>query len=89
MFGLDPRGEETIVEISTEYAEHLAQLRPHAVEVTHTSDRPHYWGFRTADGTKHSFPCVARSDHHTIERLRDEHAMTFIKLSRLDLHCVG
>jgi recombinational DNA repair ATPase RecF len=89
MFGLDATGAETIAEISTEYAEHLAALHPHAVEVMKSSDRPHYWGFHTTDGTKQSFPCLARSDHHTVEHLADADAVTHIKVSRRDLHCVG
>ncbi len=87
MFGVDATDRRVITEISNEYAEHLVALRPHAVEVMKAADRHHYWEFRTQDGASHGFPCVARSDHHSLDDFGDIEAMTHVKVSNRDLSC--
>ena len=79
MFGQDPTGSLKVTDISNEYAEHLAELAPHAVEVMKSDDRQHYWGFKTADGTQHDFPGLARSDHHLVESFSSDHAATYVR----------
>jgi hypothetical protein len=88
MFGIDPEGGETLTDISHEYADHLAALNPHAVEVIKSDDRTHYWDFRTSDGKQHGYPCVARSDHHAVEAFADTDTVTYVKVSRPDIVCV-
>lgn len=88
MFAIDPEGSESVTAISTEYAEHLVELAPHAVEVMKSTDRAHYWDFETADGNRHGFPCVARSDHHSVEALSDPQSVTHVKVSRREIDCV-
>ncbi len=85
MLSLDAEDIATIRDISNEYAEHLVELSPHAVEVTKSEDRDHYARFQTADGARHSVACVARSDHHSVESLADRDAITYVKVSRRDL----
>jgi len=88
MFAIDADGIETVTEISREYADHLVALDPHAVEVRTSADRAHYWEFVTADGTSHGYPCVARSDHHSLAALADPNAVTHVKVSRRDIDCL-
>jgi energy-coupling factor transporter ATP-binding protein EcfA2 len=88
MFALDPQGKETVTAISNEYAEHLVALNPHAVEVMKSSDRQHYWDFQTADGTTHTFPCLARSDFHAVGAFSNKDAVTHIKVSQTDIDCI-
>lgn len=88
MFANDAKSRQVIRDISSEYAEHLVALAPHAVEVMHAIDRHHYSEFTTADGHTHGFPCIARSDHHHVDAFGDQEAVTYIKVSRSDLACV-
>lgn len=88
MFAIDPAGAPTITDISNEYASYLAELDPDAVEVMKSADRAHYYRFTTPDGREHGVPCVARSDHHSIESLATADAVTHLKVSRRDLRCV-
>ncbi|HXN39641.1 MAG TPA: AAA family ATPase [Solirubrobacteraceae bacterium] len=88
MFAIDPHGAETVRAISREYADHLVELDPHAVEVRKSSDRAHYWDFSTHDGTRHGYPCVARADHHSVQAFGAVDAVTFLKVSRSDIGCV-
>jgi hypothetical protein len=88
MFALDANGAEQRTDISHEYADHLAELNPHAVEVRSHDDRHHYASFTTTKGMKLGFACVARSDHHALEAFVDPHAVTYVKLSRADIACV-
>jgi hypothetical protein len=88
MFAIDAAGTEQVTDISNEYADHLAELDPHAVEVRSSADRQHYWDFTTTDGVRHSYPCVARSDHHSLEALADAQAVTHVKVSRSDIDCL-
>ena len=88
MFGVDPDGRETIQAISHQYADYLVALRPHAVEVMHSSDRQHYFDFQTADGGTHRYPGIARSDHHSVEAFALPEARTYLKVSRRDMRCV-
>ncbi len=81
----DADDTETIRDISNEYAEYLAELAPHAVEVMKSGDRAHYARFQTADGAWHSVACVARSDHHSVEAFANRDAVTYVKVSRRDL----
>ena len=53
MLSVDAENAETVREISNEYAEHLVDLSPHAVEVTKSEDRDHYARIETADGNPH------------------------------------
>ncbi len=88
MFAIDSRGAETVRAISREYADHLVELDPHAVEVKKSSDRAHYWDFTTHDGSRHGYPCVARADHHSVQAFGALDAVTFLKVSRNDIGCV-
>lgn len=88
MFAIDPDESGAIKEISNEYAEHLAALNPHAVEVMKSDDRQHYMEFSTADERPHRFACVARSDLHAIESFSERAAVTYLKVSRSDISCV-
>lgn len=88
MLAIDPDAEESIRAISNEYAEHLVGLDPHAVEVSNSAERQHYFRFHTTDGREHEYACVARSDHHSVEALRSPEAITYVKVSRRDLSCI-
>ena len=88
MFAIDPDGVEEKRAVSNEYAEYLIELAPNAVEVRGHDDRKHYWTVTAADGATHTFACVARSDHHSIEAMRDPRAVTYVKLSRREITCV-
>ena len=88
MFALDANGAEQLTDISHEYADHLAELNPHAVEVRSHEDRHHYASFTTTKGAELGFACVARSDHHALEAFVDARAITYVKLSRTDMVCV-
>ncbi len=88
MFAIDPDGAEEKRAVSSEYAEYLIELAPNAVEVRGHEDRKHYWTVTAADGSKHTFACVAKSDHHSIEAMSDPNAVTHVKLSRRDITCV-
>ena len=80
--------DEAIRKISHEYAEHLVDLDPDAVEVMHSEDREHYLGFKTRDGRVHGFACLARSDHHDVASLANPDAITHVKLSSVDFECL-
>jgi ABC-type Mn2+/Zn2+ transport system ATPase subunit len=84
MFIDDGSDLEAQQKISNEYAEHLVEIAPAAVEVMKNSDRGHYIAFTTADGESHSYACVARSDHHNIADFADPGAFTHLKLSKVD-----
>jgi energy-coupling factor transporter ATP-binding protein EcfA2 len=88
MFAIDPDGAEEKRAISNEYAEHLIELAPNAVEIRGHGDRKHYWTVTAADGATHTFACIARFDHHSMEAMRDPDAVTYVKLSRRDITCV-
>ena len=88
MFVDDGSDLEAQQKISNEYAEHLVQIAPAAVEVMKNSDRAHYIAFTTADGESHSYACVARSDHHNVAEFADPSAFTYLKLSRIDFECM-
>jgi energy-coupling factor transporter ATP-binding protein EcfA2 len=84
---LDDEAERAI---SHEYAEHLVELAPSAVEVKEGGeDREHYAKFTTADGRVHKVAAVARSDHHAIEEFANKKAVTYVKVSRADFECVS
>ena len=88
MFAIDPDGAEEKRAVSNEYAEYLIELAPNAVEVRGHDDRRHYWTVTGADGSTHTFACIAKSDHHSIEAMSDPNAVTHVKLSRRDITCV-
>jgi energy-coupling factor transporter ATP-binding protein EcfA2 len=88
MFAIDPDGAEEKRAVSNEYAEYLIELAPNAVEVRGHDDRRHYWTVTAADGSTHTFACIAKSDHHSIEAMSDPNAVTHVKLSRRDITCV-
>jgi energy-coupling factor transporter ATP-binding protein EcfA2 len=88
MFAIDPDGAEEKRAVSNEYAEYLIELAPNAVEVRGHEDRKHYWTVTAADGSKHTFACVAKSDHHSVEAMSDPNAVTHVKVSRRDITCV-
>ncbi len=88
MFAIDAGGAEQRTDISREYADHLAELNPHAVEVRSHEDRHHYAAFTTKDGRKFGFACVAGSDLHSVEALAEPRTVTHIKLSRAEIGCV-
>jgi energy-coupling factor transporter ATP-binding protein EcfA2 len=84
--GIDAETERAI---SHEYAEHLVQLAPTAVEVKEGgADSEHYAQFTTADGSVHGVAAVARSDHHAVEDFANRLAVTHVKVSRPDFDCV-
>jgi hypothetical protein len=65
--------EKTERAISHEYAEHLVDLAPSAVEVrAGGADREHYAKFTTANGRVHQVAALARSDHHAVEEFANE-----------------
>lgn len=76
-------------QVSHEYAEHLVDIGPHAVEIMKFQDRGHYADFVTADGRDQSVPCVSRSDVHSVEELSDESLRTYIKVSSVDLGSIS
>jgi len=81
--------EKTERAISHEYAEHLVDLAPSAVEVREGgADREHYAKFTTANGRVHQVAALARSDHHAVEEFANEKAMTYVKVSRPSFECV-
>jgi len=88
MFVDDGSDLEVQQKISNEYAEHLVEIAPAAVEVMKNSDRGHYIAFTTADGRRHSYACVARSDHHNVAEFHDPGAFTHLKLSKVDFECM-
>ena len=45
-------------------------------------------GSRPQTVTRTSFACVARSDHHSVDGLKNRDAATYVKVSRRDLSCV-
>jgi hypothetical protein len=85
---IDPDGAEEKRAVSNEHAEYLAELAPNAVEVRGHDDRRHYWIVTAADGSTHTFVCIAKSDYHLIEAMSDPKAVTHVKLSRRDITCV-
>lgn len=89
MFAIDPEGATTVTDISNEYASYLAELAPDAVEVMKSEDRVHYYRFVTPGGDERGVPCVARSDHHSVEAFGVPDAITHLKVSRRDLRCVA
>lgn len=88
MFVGDDEGAEATRKISHEYAEHLVDLAPDAIEVMKSEDREHYLGFKTKDGHTHGFACLARSDHHDVSSFSDLDAITHVKLSKVDFECL-
>lgn len=74
--------------ISHEYAEHLVDIDPDAIEVIKSEDREHYFGFKTKDGRIHGFACLARADHHDLASFADQDAITYVKLSTVDFECL-
>ena len=80
MFAIDPDGAEEKRAVSNEYAEYLIELAPNAVDKLLT--------VTAADGSTHTFACIAKSDHHSIEAMSDPNAVTHVKLSRRDITCV-
>lgn len=87
MFGGDPADEDEIRAISHEYAQHLVDLHPDAVEVMKSADRDHYVSFTTPDEHSHSYACVARSDLHTLVSFAEADVHTHVKVSRVDFEC--
>ncbi len=88
MMGADLNAE-TVRTISNEYAEHLVDLAPAAVEVKEGgADHEHYAKFTTADGRVHRVAAVARADHHAVEDFANRYAITYAKVSRSDFECV-